>query len=88
MKICPQCKKEFTPKSKSHRFCEKPCYYKYNNKRLNEIYKEKRKKIQENPTFPKFIDDEGNEYELNFDPAKDHNRFDRFKRSLKQKTTD
>jgi hypothetical protein len=28
------------------------------------------------------------EHQLDFLPEKDHNRFDRFKRSLKQKTTD
>jgi hypothetical protein len=80
---CPQCKEPFTPKSKSHRFCEKPCYYKYNNERYKENARQETIRRQENPTFPKFIDDEGVEHQLDFDPI-DHKRFERFKRELKE----
>lgn len=88
-KICPQCKTEFpVPPKRKKVFCGKPCYYKFNNKKLKEAYRQKRRILKENPIYPKYIDDNGVEYQLDFDPVKDHNRFDRFKLNLKQKNTD
>ncbi len=83
MNICPQCKSEFKPKNRIHKFCKKSCYYIFNG----DIYKnraaEKILQRKENPIYPKYIDDNGVEHQLDFDPSKDHNRFNKFKQNLK-----
>ena len=78
MRTCPQCKIEFTPKSKSQKYCNPEC------KKI--AYKDKYDYSRKEPvkTFPKFIDDNGVEHQLNFYPEKSPLEFERFKANLKE----
>lgn len=71
MSICPQCGTKFKPKSLSHKFCKTTCYFAYWRKRTEERYKERMKIRRENPTYPKWKDSNGVEYQLDFDPTKE-----------------
>jgi len=74
-KICPNCKIEFETKINRKKFCDRPCYYKFNYLRLKAINDNKAKLKRENPQYPKYITEKGEEIQLDFDPIKDWNKF-------------
>jgi len=82
-RICPNCNTQFDTIKITQVFCKKPCYYKFNNERLNKRYKEKRAIEKANPTYPKYIDDNGVEHQLDFYPDKEPKKFQRFKDKIK-----